>query len=244
MNPESGNLRLSRISTLWTLVQQAHAGAKDAATTAQKQLMQRYMGAVYQYLLGVVRNEDAAKELFQEFALRFLRGDFRRADPERGRFRDYVKTALRHLVADYHKALSARPQPLPGNLPLPDGGILEPADAAFLQSWREELLERTWDALAEVQPTFRAVLEYHVHHPDEPSAQQAERLSAQLGRPFTAANVRVTLHRAREKFADLLLDEVAHSLETPTEAELMEELRTLHLLKLCGPALERRGHRS
>ena len=75
--------RLSRISTMWTLVLQAHGGPADAATTAQRLLMQRYCGSVYRYLLGAVRDEDAAMELFQEFALRFARGDFRRADPQR-----------------------------------------------------------------------------------------------------------------------------------------------------------------
>jgi hypothetical protein len=38
----------------------------------------------------------------------------------------------------------------------------------------------------------------------------------------------------------LLLDEVAHSLGTCTEAELVRELHTLQMLRLCAPALERR----
>src|SRR3712207_7176976 len=54
------------------------------------------------------RSEAAAEELLQEFAVRFLRGDFRRADPQRGRFRDYVKTALIHLVIDHQRAEQAR----------------------------------------------------------------------------------------------------------------------------------------
>src|SRR5262245_49194788 len=116
MDPDSLNQRLSRISTLWTLLQQAHAGPADAATSAQRLLMQRYLGSVYHYLLGALRDEAAAEELLQEFAARFLRGDFRRADPQRGRFRDYVKTALIHLVDDYHRAERARPRPLPSDL--------------------------------------------------------------------------------------------------------------------------------
>jgi hypothetical protein len=51
------------------------------------------------------------------------------------------------------------------------------------------------------------------------------------------------LHRARGKFADLLLEEVARSLGRPTEAELVQELRDLQLLKLCDTALERRDRR-
>src|SRR5262245_48228470 len=163
MDPESLNQRLSRIMTIWSLVHQAHAGDAGAATEAQRLLMQRYCGAVYRYLLGALRDEDAALELFQEFALRFVRGDLRRADPERGRFRDYVKGALAHLVADYHRERRARPLSLPEDLPQRAAPVpeLDDPEAAFLTSWREELLNRTWEALAATQPTYHAVLALH-----------------------------------------------------------------------------------
>jgi RNA polymerase sigma-70 factor (ECF subfamily) len=241
MNPDSRNQHLSRISTLWSLLHQAHAGSTDAVGTAQRLLMQRYCGAVYRYLLGALRDEDAAVELFQEFALRFLRGDFRRADPAKGRFRDYVKTALIYLVTEYRKAQRDSPHPLPPDLPAPTSPYAESGDTEFLDGWREELLARTWEALDQVQPTFHAVLLSCVEQPDLPSPRRAEELAAQLGKSFTAGNVRVTLHRAREKFADLLVEEVLHSLESATEAELIQELRELRLLKLCIPALKRRG---
>src|SRR5262245_57328630 len=94
--------RLSGISTLWSTFFQAHKSG-DAAVAARQALLERYSGAVYRYLLGAVRNEDTAADLTQEFALRFLRGDFHRADPQRGRFRDYLKTSLIHLVNDHHR---------------------------------------------------------------------------------------------------------------------------------------------
>src|SRR5207244_8784969 len=112
MDQEEFNQRLSRISTLWTVVLQAHQGSAEAVTKAQQLLMQRYSGAVYRYLLGAVRDPDVAADLSQEFALRFVRGDFRRAAPERGRFRDYVKIALVHLVDDYYRSRRARPRQL------------------------------------------------------------------------------------------------------------------------------------
>jgi RNA polymerase sigma-70 factor (ECF subfamily) len=208
--------------------------------------MQRYCGAVYRYLRGALHDEEAALELFQEFALRFLRGDFHRADPAAGRFRDYLRAALSHLVTDYHRERRAQPQPLPADIVRraipPDEGA--DSEAAFLRSWREELVNRAWDALAEAKPTYHAVLVFHVENPEVPSPRMAEQLAARLGKPFTAAHVRVTLHRAREKFAELLLDEVAHSLGACTEAELIQELSALQMLKLCAPALERRKGRS
>jgi RNA polymerase sigma factor (sigma-70 family) len=233
---------LGRISTPWTLVRQAHAGSEAGAATAQRLLIQRYCGAVYRYLRGALHDEDAALDLLQEFVVRFLRGDFRRADSAAGRFRDYVKTALIHLVTDYHRQRQAQPQPLPADLvqrAIPPNDDAD-GEAVFLQSWREELVNRAWEALAAAKPTCHAVLVFHVENPDVPSPQAADQLTARLGKPFTAAHVRVTRQRAREKFAELLLDEVAHSLGACTEAELVQELRALRLLSLCTVAVERR----
>jgi DNA-directed RNA polymerase specialized sigma24 family protein len=236
---------LSRISTPWTLVDRAHGGAADCAAGAQRLLLQRYCGAAYRYLRGALRDEDAAFELLHEFVLRFLRGDFHRADPGSGRFRDYLKAALIHLVTDYHRELQARPRPLPADIDdrsvTQDDAVAN--EATFLQSWREELVNRTWVALAEAKPTYHAVLSFHVENPALSSAGAAEQLTFQLGKHFTATHVRVTLQRAREKFAELLLDEVTLSLGTCTEAELVQELSTLRMLKLCVTALERRKGR-
>lgn len=234
------NDRLSRISTAWSLMAQAHAGQADAATQAQHALMQRYCGAVYRYLLGALCDAEAAMELFQEFALRFLRGDFHRADSERGRFRDYVKTALIHLVTDYHRARAAQPRALPADVAAAPESSAGNQDADFGNSWREELLNRTWEALADTYPFYHAVLLHHVQHPDESASEMKDKLSAQLGKALTATHVRVTMHRAREKFAALLVEEVRQSLETPNDAELLQELRVLRLAGYCAAALERR----
>src|SRR5262245_17695173 len=119
MDPHDPSQRLSRITTLWPLIEQAHAGPADESAEAQRRLLQRYCGAAYRYLLGALHDEDVAWDLSQEFAVRFLRGQFRQASAERGRFRDYVKAALRNLVTDYHRQRQARPQPLPGDVAAP-----------------------------------------------------------------------------------------------------------------------------
>jgi RNA polymerase sigma-70 factor (ECF subfamily) len=228
---------LSRISTLWAVVQQAHQGQADATAAAQAALLERYGGAVYRYLLGALRAPDLADELFQEFALRFVRGDFRRADPGRGRFRDYVRTALIHLVNDYHRTRQKWPAPLAGDVP-----ALATSDAPdiFHADWRGELLQRTWQALAEAHSAYHAVLLLRVDEPELPSAAMAERLAPQLGRSCTAAWVRKTLQRAHTRYGELLLDEVARTLSTPTTAALEAELTELDLLRYCRSVLARR----
>jgi RNA polymerase sigma factor (sigma-70 family) len=249
MSQTNPDLHLSQIGTLWSLVGQAHAAPGVQAGAARRQLLERYGGAVRRYLHGAVRDPDAADELFQEFACRFLRGDLHGADRGRGRFRDYVKGVLFHLVADHHKRQQRRPRPLPANYPGPaeDPAPADEQDRAFLASWREELLARSWAGLEAVErqtgQPFYTVLRFRAEHPDMPSPRMAAELGPRLGKPVTAAGVRQTLHRARERFADLLLDEIADALETPTPEHLGEELADLGLLDHCRPALERRGGR-
>src|SRR5438874_250561 len=114
------NERLSDIVTLWTVVRQAHDRSNnDTLTQAQRFLMERYCSAVHRYLLGALQDEEEADDLFQEVAMRFLRGDFRGTDASRGRFRDYVRTVLIHLVTDIHRAQRRTGKALPADLPAP-----------------------------------------------------------------------------------------------------------------------------
>src|SRR5262249_59840804 len=94
----------------------------------------------------------------------------------------------------------------------------------FAQDWRDELLARTWEALAEDQGRsgrpYYVVLRFRATHPKMPSHQLAQRLGAELGRPMSASGVRQVLHRARERFAELLLDALARSLDSPDREQL------------------------
>jgi RNA polymerase sigma factor (sigma-70 family) len=237
---------LSRISTRWDLLFQAHLGKGEAAAKAQEALLRRYWGAIYRYLLAVVREPNVAEDLAQEFALRFVSGAFKRADPELGRFRDFVKKALYHLVVDFQRREQGRPRPLPPDAVSPAGslGEMDSADQKFIDCWRQELLRRTWEGLAAVEAKggnlFHTVLRWRVENPETPSTQLAEKLEAQFGKPVKQGTIRVTLHRARERFADLLIDEVARSLQTSDVAQMEQELIDLDLLAYCAPALERR----
>ncbi|RIK79162.1 MAG: hypothetical protein DCC68_13685 [Planctomycetota bacterium] len=237
MNTENLSRRLSHISTLWAKLSQAHGVPEDEAAVVRRDMFQRYCGAAYYYLLGAVRDEEVALDLFQEFALRFLRGDFERVAPERGRFRDYLKTALVHLVTDYHRTRKSWPRPLPADLAAPSLANGAPADdaAELIANWREELVTHAWASLARLSPKLYEVLLLNAQNPDLSSRDIADRLSARLGKRTTSTAVRVALHRARQKFAQLLVDEVRRSLDAPSDAELIQELRDLRLLGFCCP---------
>jgi RNA polymerase sigma factor (sigma-70 family) len=241
------DLHLSRIQTLWSVVRQAHGDQTVGVESAQRVLLDRYGGAIHRYALAALRDEDAADEVFQEFALKFVRGEFGKADSERGRFRAFVKTVVYRLIVDYQRRRKKRvlESPMHSNIAEPLAGADEGADdELFRISWRTELLDRCWKKLEEEERVsgkpHHTVLRYRVDHPDAHSPELAEGLSKQLGKPINAGAVRVLLHRAREEFADLLLNEVTDSLNDGSLDEAEQELIELGLLEYCRPALERR----
>ena len=166
--------RLSQISTAWTLFQQAHGGTQGQ-TAARRVLVERYYAAAYRYLLGAVRNEEVASELFQEFAVRMMQGDFHRASPDRGRLRDYLKRSLRNLVNDHWAACRVNPRPLPDDLAAITSPQIpaEPESPSFEESLRMELLQQAWTALQQTNPRYYAILLAHVEAPQATAAELA-----------------------------------------------------------------------
>ena len=240
---EAFDPRLSQISTQWTLVFQAHSGSPELVHEAQVALIDRYAGAIHRYLLCSVRDPDIAAELDQEFALRFLRGDFHRADPARGRFRDFVKRSVRNLMLNYLKSQKRRHRPLDA-APEPSIEAFETDfDLQFAASWRQGLLDHAWKSLKDLQDrtgmSYYTVLWCRAENPDMHSPDLARTLSAQLGKPITASGVRQALLRARDKFAGFLLDEVSASLEHPTLDDIEQELIDLGLIGYCRDHLKR-----
>ena len=239
--------RLADLSTQWNLIFQAKSGTPEQVSMAMSLLMCRYAGAVHRYLLKALKNPDAAEELDQEFAVRFLRGDFRHGDPSRGRFRDYVKRAVQNLMKDYYRR---RRRDGAGTL---EPGISEPAtmdeglvqfDRQFLQSWRNDLLDRAWGSLEELERSTGQP-HYTILRPAGRCSPGLTSRSGRRGSPrklerrsYSPGAFRQALQRARREFALRLLAEVRASLEEPTPQALEEELADLELLEYCRPYLK------
>jgi RNA polymerase sigma factor (sigma-70 family) len=244
---DQDELHISRIPTAWTMVRDAHRD-HTAVQLAQQQLLDRYGGAIQRYALSALRDEDAAKEIFQDFALKFVRGDFGNADPTRGKFRAFVKTIVYRLIVDYQRRSKKliREGQMHSNIAEPeiDEARASGDDALFQSSWRDELLARCWQKLADDErksgKPYHSVLRYRVDHPDLRSPELAAGLSKQLGKEINAGAVRVLLHRSRELFGEMLLDEVADSLESGSLDDAEQELIDLELHEYCKPALEKR----
>ncbi len=241
--------RLSQLATYWTLVLDACRGPSSAVRSAQAEVLKRYCAAIYRYALKALGDADLADEACQEFAMRFVRGDFRHADPDRGRFRDYVKTAVIHLLGEIRRSEQKRLRELALRSGmahvLPTSTPVDVQETEFQQVWRKELLNRAWLELEQQQkdvgPPYYVALRIKADHPDLTSAELAAQLRNSGKGAYTATGVRQILHRARELFADRLLDEVGRSVMSQNRDVLVAELIDLDLLTYCREALKRRG---
>ena len=149
---------------------------------------------------------------------------------------------LFHLIGDYYRRRKRDPHPLPiEHDPAAAAEKLTFSDSQFLESWRSELLSCAWKALAEHEDRtgqpFHSVLRLRAEKVDLRSTELAAQLSATLHKDVSSDWVRQNLHRAREKFAELLVDEVMQTMVQPGLHDLEDELIVLDLYQYCRPAL-------
>jgi RNA polymerase sigma factor (sigma-70 family) len=228
--------RLDGIETRWSLVRQAHAtGAGASAEQARGILVMRYASAIRRYVGGILKDRDDTEELAQDIVVRLLKGDFAGADPDRGRFRDLLKAAVRNMVRNYWaKQNRRRTAPLEFDDVADDSE--DKLESSWLAAWQNNVLDHAWSALKDFERSNPAnpahtLLKWRAEFPDETSDQLAARLSAKVGTDVRPANARQMLRRARLRFADLLVKEIALGLDQATPGQLEEELAALGLLE-------------
>ncbi|MBL8814165.1 MAG: sigma-70 family RNA polymerase sigma factor [Planctomycetaceae bacterium] len=241
--PSDRHRPLAQISTVWSVVIQARDGA-GVSEEVLAQFFASYQGAVYRYFLSSTGRSDVAEDLTQDFALRFIRGDFRRVHPDSGRFRDFLRVALANQLRDYF-----RRQTLRKGEELPEQAQDPKHDAAssgeFDTHWRDELLAQTWIDLERHQKDsgqlYYSALKLKATETGQPSQELATLFSNQTETSISDTAFRKLLQRARERFGELLLQNVASTLSLQTREELERELMDLQLHAYCRTILDRTG---
>jgi RNA polymerase sigma factor (sigma-70 family) len=235
---ENGSRAALFNTTHWSVVLQAGENDSPQAAEALAALCRAYWYPLYAYVRRQGHDFADAQDLTQEFFARLLaRKDLRLADRKRGRFRTFLLTSLKHfLINEWNKA--NREKRGGGHPPISLDAEqtetrfrAEPADGrspdkAFERRWAMVLLDRVLDQL---QTEFTAAERGQVFEELKSflTGEDNESSYAEIGRRvgMTAGSVKVTVHRLRRRYRELLRAEIARTVEDP--AAIDEEMRDL-----------------
>jgi RNA polymerase sigma-70 factor (ECF subfamily) len=214
------------VTTHWTRVLEAR-GDSPEAQEALSDLCAAYYAPVLAFLRRSGRDEEAARDLAQEFFARLLtRRGLDTVEPGRGRFRSFLLGAVKHFLADQHDRTHAakrggghEPVPLDARsasdttteLQIPDPAAAVP-DTFFDRQWALTILDRALAALAAEHDAagkadhFEALKPWLTGDSDKLSqAEAARRLDLNEGA------VKVAIHRLRKRFRELVKAEIAQT---------------------------------
>lgn len=215
--------------------------ASDRAFEALEKLCTRYWFPIYAFIRRNGHDAHQAEDLAQSF-FQFVieRQMLHRAQREKGRFRSFMLASLTNFLHNYHDRLSAAKRGGKHVIISLDEEHAEeilahepenawPPDRSFERGWAVTIIRRVMENLrTEYADRSRlAVFDaLQPHLTGEPEPGEYERLSAQLAMETGA--IKVTLHRLRRRFGELLRKEVAYTVAQPDEVE--DEIR--HLLSV------------
>ncbi len=222
----------------WSVVLAAGQQQSPQAAEALDQLCRTYWYPLYVYTRRRGYPPEDAQDLTQAFFAHLLSREFlTNVGPEKGKFRSFLLTCLKHFLTDeWKKAHTARRGGAAGPVSLD----WEQAEARYRSETRNEasaeaLYERRWalDLLDHVLNQLRdaavasgngAVFDQlqSCLLGEQPTESYAQ-LGTRLGLSETAVKVRV--HRLRQQYRDLLREQIAQTVSAPAEIE--EEVRYL-----------------
>lgn len=233
-------------TTLWTQVLEAPHNEK-----ALSNLCHQYWYPLYAFLRRSGISAHEAEDLIQGFFAQLLSNHgLKTVHPEHGKFRSFLIASLRHFVADQRdRALAAKRSPEQPLVELDarkaeERYRLEPVD----QMNPEKLFERQWaltlleEGLAELESEFVRGGKGEVFRRLQPffSAKEpipaCKEVAAPLGLSEGAA--RVTIHRMRVRYRELIRSKIADTLEAGEDVEaemrhLFDVLRKPEGMCLC-----------
>lgn len=221
-------------STSWELLADAaHRG--DGWATARNEFAERYYAAVRAYIAALTHGASHSDDLTQRFfeAVVLSGKLLARADREQGRFRPYLKQAIRNFLIDEHRRQSrttANEVPLDGviggwNAAAVDGS--PSPDEAMLRAWARALvamaLSRLERACEEKQQHehFEMFVHRYIADPDHPPSWR------EVGAPFTLDEkiARSRTETAARHFRSLLRQLIASDLGAGEDVD--QELQTV-----------------
>jgi RNA polymerase sigma factor (sigma-70 family) len=228
----------SRFSTThWSVVLAAGAPGSGDSREAMERLCRTYWFPLYTYLRRRGYDTYGAEDCTQAFFAALLqRHALHRADPQQGRFRSFLLSSLNHFLADERDRAGA--QKRGGGRPIVSLDVgdaetryqIEPAHDLT----PEKLFEKSWaltvlgNAMAKLKAEFAGSKEqlFETLKPYLPAGKgptSYKDVAARLG--MTEATVKVTVYRLRQRYRQLVREEIAQTVSTPEQVD--EEIRDL-----------------
>ena len=218
------------------------AGDTDSAAggLALAELCETYWAPVYAFIRRTGRSGDEAKDLTQAFFTKLLEKNYvRDARQERGRFRSFLLTSVRHFLAnqyDHAQTLKRGGQAVHVSIDVGQEDRQyqyepvehETPEHVYERQWALTVLAATWARLAHKFEGEKRRQVFEKLRPfltgDEPASYGV--LATELG--MSEGALRVAVHRMRQQFGDCLRELIAETVEGP--AEVADELRYLMAL--------------
>lgn len=224
-------------ATRWTLVLAAgNWRANPAAHRAMSDLAKLYWFPLYAYLRRHGNPPSQAEDLVQGFFARLLEKDaLANLDPSKGKFRSFLLASLKNfLTNEYHRSHAQKRAPSDPVIPLDALNAearyaAEPAD----HMTPERLFERRWALAVLDQVLERLRTEYTQRNQAKLFAALEPTLTAQSA-PYrqialqlntTEPAIKVAAHRLRQRYRQLLREEIAHTVSDPDQID--EEIQQL-----------------
>jgi RNA polymerase sigma factor (sigma-70 family) len=223
------------VTTQWTRVLEARGDSSDAKA-ALSDLCAAYYAPVFAFVRRNAPNENAARDLTQEFFARLLGGSSLQPDPRRGRFRSYLLAAVKNFLADMRDRERAAKRG-GGQAPLPletdtshgaqfaDLSIPSP-DVEFDHKWALTVLNRAMDVLSGEHAEPEQAKQFDTLKPwltgDTEDISQADAARV-LG--CSESTAKVAIHRLRRRFRELVKSEIRQTMNDP--AQVADELACL-----------------
>jgi RNA polymerase sigma factor (sigma-70 family) len=226
------------VTTHWSVVLTAGRSDATRALAALEQLCGNYWPPLYAYLRRAGHSREAAQDLTQAFFARLLaKNTVAKADPARGRFRSFLLASLKHFLAnEWEKARAQKrgggAQLIPLEFDTAETRCVQPVapgdtpDQTFDRQWALALLDVVLGRVRK-EYTDSGRDDLFVGLKDTLSGGRSEISYRELGARLDMSEgaVKVAAHRLRQRYRELLREEIANTVAGPEEVE--EELQHL-----------------
>jgi RNA polymerase sigma-70 factor (ECF subfamily) len=225
-------------TTRWSVVLLAGQEGSPQSAAALEKLCRTYWQPICAFAWRKGWSEEDAKDLTQQFfALLLARKDFSGLDLRKGKFRTFLLAAFTHFLANEYDRANALKRGGGQTIisleqfPTEELDKISPReevspDTIYDLRWAKTILKTAWLQLkqemfrADKQGQFDELKQFlTINAVPGGYAAAAEKLGAEV------SSVPVLVHRLRQRYRELVRQEVAQTVSTPTELE--EEMRHL-----------------